>query len=92
MWGMTLKVMREEGGVRALYKGLITTAVGVAPYVGLNFATYELLRGIITPPGKSSIPRKLLCGAMAGESETSCMGTSADFGNRVNIANSDIPI
>jgi len=66
VWGMTLKVMREEGGVRALYRGLITTAVGVAPYVGLNFATYELLRGIITPPGKTSIPRKLLCGALAG--------------------------
>lgn len=34
MWGMTLKVMREEGGVRALYRGLIPTAMGVAPYVG----------------------------------------------------------
>jgi solute carrier family 25 phosphate transporter 23/24/25/41 len=69
MWGMTLKVMREEGGVRALYRGLMTTAFGVAPYVGINFATYELLRGIITPPGKSSIPRKLSCGALAGKSQ-----------------------
>lgn len=34
MWGMTLKVMREEGGLRALYRGLIPTAMGVAPYVG----------------------------------------------------------
>lgn len=34
MWGMTLKVMRDEGGVRALYRGLIPTAMGVAPYVG----------------------------------------------------------
>ncbi|THH30929.1 hypothetical protein EUX98_g3250 [Antrodiella citrinella] len=66
MWGMTLKVMREEGGVRALYRGLIPTAMGVAPYVGLNFAAYETLRGIITPPGKSSVARKLSCGALAG--------------------------
>lgn len=66
MWGMTLKVMHEEGGVRALYRGLITTAVGVAPYVGINFAAYEFLRGVITPPGKSSVSRKLACGAMAG--------------------------
>jgi len=66
MWGMTLKVMREEGGVRALYRGLIPTAMGVAPYVGLNFAAYETLRGIITPPGKSSVARKLGCGALAG--------------------------
>lgn len=32
--GMTRKVMRDEGGVRALYRGLIPTAMGVAPYVG----------------------------------------------------------
>ncbi|CAL1707046.1 unnamed protein product [Somion occarium] len=66
MWGMTLRVMREEGGVRALYRGLVPTAFGVAPYVGINFAAYETLRGIITPPGKSSVWRKLSCGALAG--------------------------
>ena len=66
MWGMTKKVMVEEGGVRALYKGMVPTAVGVAPYVGISFAAYELLRGIITPPGKSTVSRKLACGALAG--------------------------
>ncbi|KAF8232189.1 mitochondrial carrier [Tricholoma matsutake] len=66
IWGMTLKIVREEGGVRGLYRGLVTTAVGVAPYVGINFAAYELLRSIITPPGKSSVARKLSCGALAG--------------------------
>lgn len=66
MWGMTKKVFREEGGIKGLYRGLVTTAVGVAPYVGINFAAYEAFRGIITPPGKTSVPRKLLCGALAG--------------------------
>ena len=64
---MTLKIVREEGGIRGLYRGLVTTAVGVAPYVGINFAAYEFLRGIITPPGKNSVVRKLTCGALAGE-------------------------
>jgi solute carrier family 25 (mitochondrial phosphate transporter), member 23/24/25/41 len=63
---MTLKIMREEGGVRGLYRGLVTTAVGVAPYVGINFAAYELLRSIVTPPGKTNVVRKLSCGALAG--------------------------
>ena len=67
IWGMTLKIVREEGGVKGLYRGLITTAVGVAPYVGINFAAYEFLRGIITPPGKSNVWRKLSCGALAGQ-------------------------
>jgi solute carrier family 25 phosphate transporter 23/24/25/41 len=66
IWGMTLKIVREEGGVRGLYRGLAATAFGVAPYVGINFAAYEFLRGIITPPGKSSVTRKLSCGALAG--------------------------
>lgn len=65
--GMTTKIMREEGGIRALYRGLIPTALGVAPYVGINFAAYEWFRGIITPPGKDTIGRKLLCGALSGE-------------------------
>ncbi len=47
-----IKIIREEGGIRGLYRGLVPTAVGVAPYVGLYFSTYELLRGYITPPGK----------------------------------------
>ena len=66
IWGMTRKIMREEGGVRALYRGMVTTAVGVAPYVGINFAAYEFFRGVITPPGRSSVWRKLSCGALAG--------------------------
>ncbi|KAH7108086.1 mitochondrial carrier [Auriculariales sp. MPI-PUGE-AT-0066] len=66
MWEMTLKVMREEGGVRALYRGLVPTALGVAPYVGINFAAYEALRARITPPGKQTVTRKLACGALAG--------------------------
>ncbi|KAJ6475338.1 mitochondrial carrier domain-containing protein [Mycena vitilis] len=64
--GMTLKIVREEGGIRGLYRGLVATAFGVAPYVGINFAAYEFLRGIVTPPGKSSVSRKLSCGALAG--------------------------
>ncbi|KAJ7462258.1 mitochondrial carrier domain-containing protein [Mycena galericulata] len=64
--GMTLKIVREEGGIRGLYRGLIATAFGVAPYVGINFAAYEFLRGVITPPGKTSVARKLSCGALAG--------------------------
>ncbi|KAG8940616.1 hypothetical protein FRC04_005181 [Tulasnella sp. 424] len=67
MWEMMVVVYKEEGGIRGLYRGLVPTAVGVAPYVGINFTAYETLRIIITPPEhKNSVPRKLLCGALAG--------------------------
>lgn len=61
-----VKIVREEGGYRALYRGLPATAFGIAPYVGINFTAYETLRGIITPPEKTTIVRKLACGALAG--------------------------
>lgn len=70
VWGMTLKVMREEGGVMALYRGMVPTAAGVAPYVGINFAAYEALRGALTPPDKTTTVRKLACGALAGKSHS----------------------
>lgn len=38
-------IMKEEGGVVGLYKGLSPTLLGIAPYVGLNFAVYETLKG-----------------------------------------------
>ncbi|KAG8802201.1 hypothetical protein FRC16_010183 [Serendipita sp. 398] len=66
VWEMTLKVAREEGGFRALYRGLVPTALGVAPYNGINFASYELLKEIICPPDKQTTPRRLLTGALAG--------------------------
>ena len=36
-------ILRTEG-VGALYKGLIPTLVGIAPYAALNFASYDLLK------------------------------------------------
>ena len=36
-------IVRTEGVV-ALYKGLLPTLVGIAPYAALNFATYDLLK------------------------------------------------
>lgn len=68
IWG-TLKIMYlKEGGLRALYQGLGPTLTGVAPYVALNFQSYEVLRAHFTPPGESSPSgvHKLVCGALAG--------------------------
>lgn len=42
IWRMTAKVYREEGGIRALYKGCVPTSLGVAPYVGINFAAVRV--------------------------------------------------
>lgn len=61
MWGMTLKVVREEGGIRALYRGIIATAVGVAPYVGACYESLRVLVRSLTGPSHLDV-FPLLCG------------------------------
>ncbi|KGB78345.1 solute carrier family 25 (mitochondrial phosphate transporter), member 23/24/25/41 [Cryptococcus deuterogattii 99/473] len=75
MVGMTKKVYKAEGGLRGLYRGCWATALGVAPYVSLNFFFYESVKTYVLP-GPSSPPisetdlalRKLFCGAVSGAS------------------------
>ncbi|TIC37632.1 hypothetical protein E3Q09_00641 [Wallemia mellicola] len=64
MWAMGKKVYREEGGYRGLYRGLVPTSVGVAPYVAINFATYEMLKSYIPIDGSKWLA--LVIGAMSG--------------------------
>lgn len=68
MWTTLIMMYKTEGGMLALYRGLIPTVAGVAPYVGLNFMTYELVRKHFTPEGDKnpSAVRKLAAGAISG--------------------------
>lgn len=75
MVGMTKKVYATEGGIRGLYRGCFATAMGVAPYVSLNFYIYETLKTYILPSEITHDPniseanlavRKLGSGALSG--------------------------
>lgn len=61
-------IYRTEGGIPALYRGLVPTILGVAPYVGLNFAVYEHMRKLVTPHGRENPTGvgKLIAGAISG--------------------------
>ncbi|KAF5862826.1 hypothetical protein ETB97_011066 [Aspergillus alliaceus] len=69
-----LELPLTEGGILALYRGIIPTVAGVAPYVGLNFMTYESVRKYLTPDGDKtpSSLRKLLAGAVSGAVAQTC--------------------
>lgn len=74
MW-QTMGVMyRTEGGVPALYRGIIPTVSGVAPYVGLNFMVYEFVRQYLTKEGEQNptAGRKLVAGAVSGAVAQTC--------------------
>lgn len=75
-------IFKTEGGMRALYKGLSPTIIGMIPYSGLSFYVFERLKhlsleyipnicGKNNPNSKGSsvvltVPAKLLCGGFAG--------------------------
>ncbi|PYH97775.1 solute carrier family 25 member 42 [Aspergillus ellipticus CBS 707.79] len=67
-------IYKNEGGIVALYRGIIPTVAGVAPYVGLNFMTYESIRQYLTPEGETTPGplRKLLAGAVSGAVAQTC--------------------
>ncbi|KAK5168736.1 uncharacterized protein LTR77_006045 [Saxophila tyrrhenica] len=74
MW-QTMKTMyKTEGGFFALYRGIIPTVAGVAPYVGLNFMIYESVRTYFTPDGQAnpSSIGKLCAGAISGGVAQTC--------------------
>lgn len=68
MWETLIHMYKSEGGFLALYRGIIPTVAGVAPYVGLNFMVYESMRQYLTKDGEQnpSAARKLLAGAVSG--------------------------
>ncbi|KAI5288800.1 hypothetical protein KEM52_001027 [Ascosphaera acerosa] len=74
MWATTKLMYRTEGGVRSLYRGLVPTVAGVAPYVGLNFMVYEAIRTRLTSEGETNPGpyRKLLAGALSGAVAQTC--------------------
>jgi solute carrier family 25 phosphate transporter 23/24/25/41 len=74
MFQTMVLMYKEEGGFLALYRGIIPTVAGVAPYVGLNFMVYESVRQYLTPEGdrNPSPYRKLLAGAISGAVAQTC--------------------
>ncbi|OOF92284.1 hypothetical protein ASPCADRAFT_210167 [Aspergillus carbonarius ITEM 5010] len=74
MFTTMVLIYRNEGGIVGLYRGIIPTVAGVAPYVGLNFMTYESVRRYLTPEGDITPGplRKLLAGAISGAVAQTC--------------------
>lgn len=74
MWATLVRMYKTEGGVKALYRGIVPTIAGVAPYVGLNFMVYEHVRKYLTPEGDKnpSAVRKLAAGAISGAVAQTC--------------------
>ncbi|CAI9093721.1 OLC1v1029273C1 [Oldenlandia corymbosa var. corymbosa] len=56
----------KQGGVRALYRGVGPTLIGILPYAGLKFYIYEELKMRVPEEHQTSILMRLSCGAMAG--------------------------
>ncbi|XP_062531235.1 solute carrier family 25 member 16 isoform X2 [Bombyx mori] len=76
-----LTMFRNEGGMRALYRGFVPTMVGMVPYAGFSFYCFESLKYVCmkylptqlcrkcdrnTGGLVLTVPGKLVCGGLAG--------------------------
>ncbi|XP_059607516.1 solute carrier family 25 member 16-like [Phlebotomus argentipes] len=74
-------IFRNEGGLRALYRGFVPTLTGMVPYAGLSFYCFEMFKFACmkympqftcnteernTGGLVLNVPSKLLCGGFAG--------------------------
>lgn len=74
-------MFKEEGGIRALYRGFIPTVCGMIPYAGFSFYTFAKLKYLCMKYAPNyfcdkcerntgglvlTLPAKLVCGGMAG--------------------------
>lgn len=68
MWKVMQNIYKTEGGIFGLYRGIMPTIYGVAPYVGLNFAVYESVRKRFSTfeGGEPTAWEKLASGAISG--------------------------
>ena len=78
-------IIRSEGGLLALYKGLLPTILGMIPYAGIAFYTYEVVKSVMLGSKYCTkysldnsgtivltIPANLCCGGLAGAVAQSC--------------------
>ncbi|RKP00459.1 hypothetical protein CXG81DRAFT_13190 [Caulochytrium protostelioides] len=63
-WEIAKGVWRYEHQWRGLYRGLIPTVLGIAPYVAINFSAYEKPQAVWVSPERTVLLR-LGCGALA---------------------------
>lgn len=81
VWHTLTTVAKEEGGRRGLYRGYVPTVLGMIPYAGVAFYSYEVLKSFMMERFRGSatklsldgsgtvvltVPATLVCGGLAG--------------------------
>lgn len=80
VWHTLTTIGKEEGGIRGLYRGYVPTVLGMIPYAGVAFYSYEVLKAQmmvrfsfatkLSLDGSGTvvltIPATLVCGGLAG--------------------------
>eukprot|EP00501_MAST-03F_sp_TOSAG23-6_P000126 GSMAST32.ASY1.ANO1.128.1 assembled CDS len=66
----TWRVIIKEEGFKKLWRGNGVNCIRVAPYAATQFASYDFYKSLISSNENLTIPKRLLCGALAGATAT----------------------
>ncbi|KAL8576726.1 hypothetical protein ACOMHN_025199 [Nucella lapillus] len=79
--GMVRLMRHTEGGLRPFYRGIVPSILGMAPYAGISFYSFTMMKGwcldnypdlLCKPCPRNTgglvliVPAKLVCGGLAG--------------------------
>ena len=62
----TARQIVAKGGIRGLWGGLGATLMAVAPFVGLQQASYDVMKLTLIDKGLATVRRILHCGVASG--------------------------
>lgn len=70
--GQTVAVLLKEGGVKSLYRGVVPTLAGIAPYMAIELATYDLVKQKLPEDQQGKPHTGFLCGNIAALCASIC--------------------
>lgn len=70
--GQTIAVLLKEGGVKSFYRGVVPTLAGIAPYMAIELATYDLVKQKFPQEQRTKPHTGFLCGNIAALCASLC--------------------
>jgi solute carrier family 25 phosphate transporter 23/24/25/41 len=66
--GKQTRILVKTHGIRGLYKGLLVSQAGIAPFIGIKLATFDMLKENFSPDNNSpyAVYHNLFLGMTAG--------------------------
>lgn len=68
----TVQLLARDGGAKSFYRGVFPTLAGIAPYMAIELATYDLMKQKLPSDQRGNPQAAFLCGNIAALCASTC--------------------